>query len=561
MYEAVMAFAERSPITPAVISPRWIRDPINGSSLHYSNTSFGELAKTINQYQRGLSELGLAPGDRVLMLVAPGADFLALAVAVMGRGATPVFVDPGIGMERLSRCIQDADPHAFIGSPKAHLLRILKRSLFHRIKFHITASEWAFSGGYSLAYLKRFANAALPPVSLPKLRSDGTLRAQDAALIAFTSGATGTPKGVVFTNDMVREQLRVIRDVLGQEAGTSDLALLPIFSLFNVALGVTSVFPILPPGKPLALDPSHVVKLISDLGITSSFGSPTLWTKIAEYALRTGEQLPTLKRVFTAGAAVPKATLDLIKKVAPNCEPATPYGATEALPVTFVTAHQLEELADSRAATGEQGTPVGFPISGIQVAIIQSSEQPLKSVEDCVQLAPGEIGEVVVRGAGVSPEYLHRPDANRVGKIQDGAAFWHRMGDLGYVNSAGALYYCGRKSHSIYTAERAYHSVPVESIFDKLSMVRRSALVGIRGGKEPALVVEPLPEFWPESESEIATFTEMLRSEAAKSELTSGLTQFFFHKSFPVDARHNAKIFRDQLSEWADKMLAQKRAA
>jgi acyl-CoA synthetase (AMP-forming)/AMP-acid ligase II len=135
------------------------------------------------------------------------------------------------------------------------------------------------------------------------------------------------------------------------------------------------------------------------------------------------------------------------------------------------------------------------------------------------------------------------------------------MGDLGYVNSAGALYYCGRKSHSIYTAERAYHSVPVESIFDKLSMVRRSALVGIRGGKEPALEVEPLPEFWPESESEIATFTEMLRREAAKSELTSGLTQFFFHKSFPVDARHNAKIFRDQLSEWADKMLAQKRAA
>lgn len=561
MYDAVMAFAERSPITPAVVSPRWIRDPINGSGLHYSNTSFGELAKTVNQYQRGLSELGLAPGDRVLMLVSPGSEFLALALAVMGRGATPVFVDPGIGLERLSRCIQDADPHAFIGSPKAHLLRLLKRALFHRIKFHVTASEWAFSGGHSLGYLKRFANAPLPPVPLPKLKADGTLRAQDVALIAFTSGATGTPKGVIYTNEMIAEQLRVIRDVLGQTEGTADLALLPIFSLFNVALGVTSVFPILPAGKPLALDPAHVVKLISDLGIQSSFGSPTLWRKIAEYALRTGESLTTLKRVFTAGAAVPQATLDLIKKVAPNCEPATPYGATEALPVTFVSDTQLQTLSHSTAVTGEQGTPVGFPISGVEVCIVKSSDEPLREVSEAEKLPAGQIGEVIVRGKGVSPEYLHRPDANRLGKIKDSDGFWHRMGDLGYLDARGALYYCGRKSHSVYTEERAYHSVPIESIFDALPTIKRTALVGIKGGKEPALVVEPLPEFWPEQPEDVEKFTQSLKELAAASVLTKSIQQFFFHKSFPVDARHNAKIFRDQLSEWADRMLIQHRAA
>jgi acyl-CoA synthetase (AMP-forming)/AMP-acid ligase II len=220
-----------------------------------------------------------------------------LSLAVAGRGATPVFVDPGIGLERLSRCIQDADPAAFIGSPKAHLLRFLRRSLFHRIKFHVTASEWAFSRGYSLGYFKRFANAPIAPVPLPVLRDDGSLRARDAALIAFTSGATGTPKGVVITNSMMSEQLRAIREVLGQKAGTADLTLLPIFSLFNVALGVASVFPTMPPGKPLALDPAQVVKLVGDLGIESSFGSPTLWHKIAEYALRSGATLPTIKRV------------------------------------------------------------------------------------------------------------------------------------------------------------------------------------------------------------------------------------------------------------------------
>jgi acyl-CoA synthetase (AMP-forming)/AMP-acid ligase II/pimeloyl-ACP methyl ester carboxylesterase len=561
MYEAVMAFAESSPTIPAVITPRWVRDPINGSALHYANITFGELAKSVNQYQRGLNELGLAPGDRVLMLVTPGADFLALSLAVMGRGATPVFVDPGIGLERLSRCIQDADPHAFIGSPRAQLLRFLRRSLFHRIKFHLTASEWSFTGGHSLSYLKRFANAPLPSVPLPMLRPDGHLRAHDAALIAFTSGATGTPKGVVFTNEMIEEQLRIIRTVLGQEPGGSDLTLLPIFSLYNVALGVTSVFPVMPVGRPLALDPAQVVRLITDLAIQSSFGSPTLWTKIAEYAVRTGVTLNTIKRIFMAGAAVPQSTLDVVKRVVPNGEASTPYGATEALPVTFITATQRATVPKTAAATGEVGTLVGRSVSGVDILIVESSNDQFKSAADFKPLPVGHIGEVLVRGKGVSPEYLHRPDANRVGKVVDGATFWHRMGDLGYLDQAGYLYYCGRKSHSVYALSRAFHSVPIEELFNSLGTVRRTALVGIRNGKEPALVVEPKPQFWPETIEQQERFTRDLQEIAARSELTNDIQHFFFHKSFPVDARHNAKIFRDQLSEWADKMLSLKRAA
>lgn len=223
----------------------------------------------------------------------------------------------------------------------------------------MTASEWAFSRGYSLGFFKRFANAPIAPIALPVLRNDGSLMAQDAALIAFTSGATGTPKGVIITNAMMAEQIRVIRDVLGQVSGTRDLTLLPIFSLYNVALGITSVFPSMPVGKPLALDAAQVVKLVGDLAIESSFGSPTLWHKIAEYTLRTGATLPTIKRIFMAGAAVPVATIKLVKGIIPNGEIATPYGATEALPVTYVTGAELLSCLWQRALSGEQGTPVG----------------------------------------------------------------------------------------------------------------------------------------------------------------------------------------------------------
>jgi acyl-CoA synthetase (AMP-forming)/AMP-acid ligase II/pimeloyl-ACP methyl ester carboxylesterase len=562
MYDQVMRIAEEQPNLSAVITPRWVRDPINGSALHYAHTTYGELAKLVNQYQRGLSDAGLAPGDRVLMLVQPGADFLALSIAIAGRGATPVFVDPGIGMERLSKCIQDAAPHAFIGSPKAQILRHLKRSLFHRLKFYVTAAEWAFSRGKSLGHFKRFANAPLTPVPLPVLRSDGGIKANNAALIAFTSGATGTPKGVIFTNEMLAAELRLIRDVLGQQVGARDLTLLPIFSLFNAALGVASVFPSMPVGKPLALDPAQVVKLVHDTSIDSSFGSPTLWNKIADYTFRSGATLPTIKRVFMAGAAVSSATLSRVQSVLPNALVSTPYGATECLPVTFISAPQLASANKSLAVTGEQGTLVGRPVPGVEVRIIKSSLDAFNSISETTPLAVGEIGEVIVAGDNSSPEYLNRPDANRVGKIPDPErGFWHRMGDLGYLDSEGQLYYCGRKSHSVYTAERAFHSVPLEEIFNQLPKVRRTALVGINAGKEPALVVEPLPEFWPETNAQEEAFRLELRELALKSPLTTSITKFFFHRAFPVDARHNAKIFREQLQEWAEKMLTQEKQA
>jgi acyl-CoA synthetase (AMP-forming)/AMP-acid ligase II len=361
---------------------------------------------------------------------------------------------------------------------------------------------------------------------------------------------------------MLAAELRLIRDVLGQHAGARDLTLLPIFSLFNVALGVASVFPSMPAGKPLALDPAQVVKLVHDLSIDSSFGSPTLWNKIADYTFRIGATLPTMRRVFMAGAAVPVATLTRVQGVLPNAAVSTPYGATEALPVTYISAPQLASSNKALAVSGEQGTLVGAPVPGVEVRVIKSSLDAIESISDATPLPVGEIGEVIVSGENCSPEYLNRPDANRLGKILDPArGFWHRMGDLGYLDNEGNLYYCGRKSHSIYTAERAFHSVPIEEIFNQLAKIRRTALVGIKAGKEPALVVEPLPEFWPETQAKEEVFRRELRELALQSPLTASITTFFFHRSFPVDARHNAKIFREQLQEWAERSISEQQQA
>jgi acyl-coenzyme A synthetase/AMP-(fatty) acid ligase len=145
--------------------------------------------------------------------------------------------------------------------------------------------------------------------------------------------------------------------------------------------------------------------------------------------------------------------------------------------------------------------------------------------------------------------YLHRPEANLAGKFIDGAKVWHRMGDMGYLDEEGQLYFCGRRVHMVTTPDRVFHSVPVEDVFNQHLRVRRSALIEWRG--TPALVVEPAPHDWPTDQRSKEQFVTELLVLGAADPITAPIKTIFFHQSFPVDARHNAKIFRDKLSLWA----------
>ncbi|MCB0340432.1 MAG: AMP-binding protein, partial [Bdellovibrionales bacterium] len=133
-------------------------------SVAYEHISYKELFDRVSRYQRGLTHLGLQTGDRVLMLVPPGTEFLALAYGVMAAGAVPVFIDPGIPKEFLFECIEDINPQAFIGSPKAHLLRAIRPRVFRGLKFCVTASDFSIGTGPNLSFLKRFSPTPRPEV-------------------------------------------------------------------------------------------------------------------------------------------------------------------------------------------------------------------------------------------------------------------------------------------------------------------------------------------------------------------------------------------------------------
>jgi acyl-CoA synthetase (AMP-forming)/AMP-acid ligase II/pimeloyl-ACP methyl ester carboxylesterase len=545
LYKAFSSHVETLAHTDAVIEPDFSVGPVR-----YGHVTFRDLNNRINQYQRGLQELGLKAGDKVLMLVPAGVEFLALSYAVMGRGAIPVFVDPGMGKEKLLRCIADISPDAMIGTPKAQLLRLAKKKLFPRLKFAVATTDFPFSPFSDLSLLRRFS-----PAPLPEAPGCGT------ALIAFTSGATGTPKGVVFTDAMVTEELRIFAEEFNFESGTRDLPLLPIFSLFNLALGVCSVFPPMNPAEPLNLDPERIMKIVQDLGVASSFGSPTLWGKISEFCVRRSATFPSIKRILMAGAPVSEQVLTRVQGILPNGIAATPYGATEALPVTAVRAHEILNRARVLASSGEEGTFVGRPVRGVEVKIIDASDQPIATIAEARELPIRQVGEIIVRGQNVSSSYVARPDANRLSKIQDRGLSWHRMGDMGYLDEAGNLYFCGRKAHMVRTAERVYYSIPVERIFNQHPRVKRSALVRLSDSGAAGIVVEPHPHTFPQTENDRAQFIAELMALRDRSELATGIARFFFHPSFPVDSRHNAKIFRDKLGEWAEQQTPLDRAA
>ena len=533
LYEALRSAATAMPWVSAVTKvsfPRWRATP------QYDTLDFGSLAARIDAYEHGLMEAGLRAAERVIMLVTPGADFLALSYAVMGRGAVPVFIDPGMGVDAVVACMREAEPSGFIGVPRAHLLRLKAGELFRSLRFSVVAGRFPPCGAMRLCDLRR--PSAAPPTPVP--RGDA-----DPALVAFTSGATGRPKGVVFTNRMLSEQLAVFRGQFGFRGGDQDLPLLPVFSLFTAALGVGSIFPPLDPSRPLSLVPSQIIRVMRDLGNQTSFGSPALWSKIGEYCRQTGATLPQLRRVFMAGAPVSQTTIDLVKAACPQAESFTPYGATEALPVTIASADDLWQDRPVLAVTGEQGTPVGRAIDGVALRVVQPlTGQPVLSLVDCPERV---IGEIVVSGDTVSREYLRRPEATATSKIHDGDRVWHRMGDMGYLDAAGHLYFCGRKAHMVSTPDRTVHSVPVENVFNRHPQVRRSALIEVAGG--PALAIEPAS--WPLTPQARQTLAAELRAVGVGDPVTAAIQRFYFHQSFPVDARHNAKIFRDRLGAWA----------
>ena len=520
--------AKDQPDTTALIIPRR-RTRHGWVDQRYSYRQLNDLS---DRLAAGLQARGLKPGTRVAFMVPPSLEFFALFFGLFKAGCVPVLIDPGIGLKPLKTCLGEARPEVFIGITRAQIARMLLGWGRGHIQRTITVGPRPFWQG--LRYRSLLS-------AKPTDFRDPDVKPDDPAAILFTSGSTGIPKGVVYRHRHFSAQVDLVRDTYQMKPGEVDLPTFPPFALFDPALGMTTVIPPMDFTRPAKVDPAMLVSLIQEYGVTNLFGSPALMNTLTRHLQAHQIRLPGLKRVLSAGAPVhPKVIERIHQSLADHADIHTPYGATECLPVATISGRELiGELSEGNKAG--QGICVGKPLPANRVRILAITDEPIGLAEYATDAAPGEIGEICVYGPTVTDQYWERERQTREAKMPDEKGqVWHRMGDLGWQDEQGRLWYCGRKSERVRTETAELYTECVEGPINAIEGVYRSALVGIGepGNQQPAIIIEPDPGTNPTD----------LAPRIREALQAKGIARIEFRKTLPVDIRHNAKIRRTQLA-------------
>ena len=507
--------------------------------------SFMELDLYADRYGAYFSAEGVKSGDRVMLMVKPSIDFIALAFALFRIGAPVILIDPGMGYKNLLRCSAGVKPDYLVGIPPVVGLSILFGNTFRSLKKRFCCGRF---WGFPSRDIRR--KREVEQGSIEIFHPDET----SLAAIIFTTGSTGPPKGVRFEHSIFSAQLEKIQSYYGIGRGDTDQPGFPLFALFSAALGAHAVIPDMDPTRPAQVDPQKFVRSIQDYQVTYSFGSPALWQVVSRYCQENKIRCRSLKKVLMAGAPV---SGNLIRQVfaiiGEDGQIHTPYGATECLPIVSMEGREIvgETWAETKKG---KGTCVGRPLPGITVKIIEATDSVLEDIGECTMLGPEKRGEIIVKGDVVTRAYDGNANQNLASKIKDGKKFWHRIGDVGYTDSKGRLWFCGRMAHRVFSRAGVMYTICCEALVNTHPDVFRSALVGIDSEdhyQTPVMIIEvhkPITRNVKDIITEIKTL-------CAEHPLLENVAQVLVHDSFPVDIRHNAKIFREKLAVWAQQQV------
>jgi acyl-coenzyme A synthetase/AMP-(fatty) acid ligase/pimeloyl-ACP methyl ester carboxylesterase len=495
-----------------------------------------QLANTVDDLAGGLTAVGVGAGDRVALLVPPGADLTAVLYAVWRVGAVAVIADAGLGIGGMRRALRGADVRHAIGTARG-LSAAMGMGLLGTF-----VSVGAFPPG-----MRRVVGVDYTVVELTQIgrqvKAGPVPPVTAEAAVLFTSGATGPAKGVVYRHAQLEAQRDLVMDTFGIEANDRLVAAFAPFALFGPALGIATVVPDMDVTKPGTLSARGLADAIAAIDASLVFAAPAALRSVMKSAasLDTAQRqrCERVRLLLSAGAPVPRQTLRAVSQLLGDCEAHTPYGMTEALPVTDVTLAELEQSGRGN------GVLVGRPVRKTQVSI-----SPLDiggASTGALTDEPDVTGEVVVRGPHVKDHYDQLWATQRASARDHG---WHRTGDVGHLDIDGRLWIEGRMVHLITTPAGVVTPVGPEQRLERLDAIQLACVVGVGPvGYQVVVAVVEAPLHAPGVAS--IELTDALR-QAAGIEFAAVLVV----DELPVDIRHNSKIDRQRVARWASGVLA-----
>ncbi|GAA3879245.1 alpha/beta fold hydrolase [Leifsonia kafniensis] len=548
------------------------------------------LSTRVREIAAGLARIGVKKGDRVSLLVQPGADLTAVLYACVQIGAIVVVADAGLGLRGLTRAVRGARPDHVIGAlPGLVAARALgwPGQKISTVRLP-TAAARALGISFVLADVAMLGRETLEKADgaqvLPPPPSPG-----DTAAILFTSGSTGPAKGVVYTH----AQLSAVRDALaaqyGVGVGTGLVAGFAPFALLGPALGARSVTPDMDVTSPKTLTASAVAAAVSAVDATVVFLSPAAITNVVATsdALTPADRraLEGVRTFLSAGAPVSERLLSAAARLMPGATAHTPYGMTEGLLLTDISLEGIRlasgrsasgDAAESGAAAGPGGTAggtaggtvddtIGNTAGGVCVGVpaattlvrISALDEHGSATGEPAEL-PGVTGEIVISAPHIKDHYDRLWLTNRasaVGTTSDQR--WHRTGDVGHLDSSGRLWVEGRLPHVITTAGCVLTPVGPEQRIETVSGVARAAAVGVgpAGVQQLVAIVETEP-----AARRVSLASPELAA-AVRAAVGESVAAVLVVPKLPTDIRHNSKIDRTRLARWAAEILSGKRMA
>lgn len=521
---------------------KWDGNPL--TQIPHDQISYKHFALRINSFARGLLDIGIQKGDRVIIFLPMSLDMYTAMFAVQRIGAIAVFLDSWARSHHLGASAECVDPKAMISFKMAFDL-VEQVPEFQSMPIRILYGPGdKFTHKFEELLKKE-------PSPIASVESEFT------ALITFTTGSTGKPKGANRTHRFLSAQHHALSHVIPYTELDSDMPAFPIFSLNNLASGVTTVLPALDLAAPSARDSAILVSQIINEAITCTTLSPSMLVGVSRFCKEQNIVLDKLRRVVTGGAPISKDDVKAFYDIAPQSDLWILYGSTEAEPMAHIEGRDMLRESMSDPEVIEEGVNVGHISDDIQFKFIRIKDGPIELIDGSwqqIEVGKGEVGEFICTGDHVCREYYNNAEAFKTTKILDRENnVWHRTGDLAYIDNEKNLWIVGRVNNAIERAGKYFFPVRAEVLLKRLDFTYRCAFLGVPDtnlGQATYAVIE----------LEASIDKEHFDFEKAKTEVRRvfeknriPVDQIKFVHKVPMDPRHHSKVeyktLRDQLQD------------